>query len=242
MKFKNVDQEVFKLGDIKTLVESIRIETNDNVALCFDLDLHAQRLLKSILELDFILPKDVMKEEFEFFLLNQVKNKLQYQFNKQAAFTRSEYDENLNMVRLSSEIYKLRIVYQKSGGFRIELDEYTRDLSEGWKVKILTKEEFHIESTNSIWQHKFLPRPDFSHYLNQGYDEVVWLDENEHICEASFTAILFEDGTSPKANTLPSTSLNLLKAQYQKINRDKLSKAKFCLTNSMLITQVDSCQ
>lgn len=235
MKFEHVHQEVFKLEDIKTLVESIRVETNENVTLCFDLEAHAQRLLGSILELAFSFPKGITEEEFVFFLLNQIKNKLQYEFNKQAAFAQSEYDENLNMLRLNNEIYKLRVLYKKNGQFKIEIDPYTRDLNKNWKVKILTKEEFHIESSNPIWKHKFLPRPDFSYYLNPVYDEVIWRDENENICEGSFTAIIFEDNNcikSPKANTLPSTSLENFEMNFQEIK--KLPEKGFLLSNSIM--------
>lgn len=237
MKFKHVQQEVFKLEDIKTLVESLRVETNENIALCFDLEEHAQRLMKSIIELQFDFPKGVTEDEFIFFLLNQIKNKLQYHFNKQAAFTQSEYDKNLNKLRLSNEIFKLRIIYHKDGQFKIELDEYTRALDKEWQVKLLSKDEFHIESSNLIWQHKFLPRPDFSYFLNQGYDEVIWLDENEHVCEGSFTAIIFEENKSPLANTLPSVSLQIM-SDIEKITCREENLRGVRLVNS-LIGKVD---
>lgn len=237
IKFKNIHQEVFELEDIKTLVETLRVESNADFAVCFDLEEHCQRLLKSALALNFTLPKEVKIEEFTFFFLNQIKNKLQYEFNKQVAFTQSEYDENLNMLRLSNEIFKLRLIYHKDGLFKIELDKYTKNLDKDWKVKILKKSEFYIESSNPIWQHKFLPRPDFSYFFDQGFDEVIWLDENENICEGSFTALIFDGSKSPKANTLPSVSLNAIDVEYKEIS-EKLFKTSFYISNSMFIKKI----
>ena len=228
MKFKNVKQEVFKLEDIESLVESIRVEVNENFCLCFDLELHLERLLKSIEELGFSLC--VQKEEFDLFFLNQIKNKLQYKFNRQVAFTYSEFDDDLNLLRLSTEIYKLRLVYKKDGCFIINLDEYQKDLKKEWKVKILEKKEFHIDSSNPIWKHKFLPRPDFSFYYNQGFDEIIWTDENGNICEGGFTAIIFDTNKTPLANTLESTSLR--KLNLEKKETKELKQA--WLTNSLI--------
>ena len=90
MKFKNVKQEVFKLEDINTLVETIRVEVNENLCLCFDLELHLQRLVKSLSELGFNFC--VSKENFELFIYNQIKNKLQYEFGRNLAFALSEFD------------------------------------------------------------------------------------------------------------------------------------------------------
>ena len=72
MEFKNIKQEVFELKDIKTLVETLRVEVNEDFAVCYDLEAHAQRLLGSILELDFELAKGLESENFTFFLLNSV--------------------------------------------------------------------------------------------------------------------------------------------------------------------------
>jgi branched-subunit amino acid aminotransferase/4-amino-4-deoxychorismate lyase len=233
MEFKNIKQEVFELKDIKTLVETLRVEVNEDFAVCYDLEAHAQRLLGSILELDFELAKGLESENFTFFLLNQIKNKLQYEFNRQVAFTYSQYDENLNLHRLSNGIYKLRIIYQKNASLKIELDQYNRDLSKDWKIKILTKDEFHIESLNRIWQHKFLPRPDFSYYLNQGFDEIIWGDENENICEASFTAIVYDNNKSPLANTLPSVSISQITG-LKKLQCKKKDLKEIKLVNSLI--------
>ena len=231
MQFNNVKQEVFEPKDITSLVETIRVEVNENFCLCFDLELHLQRLLESLLELDFKLA--VKKESFELFFLNQIKNKLQYKFARNISFAFSEFDENLNMLRLSKEIYKLRLIYNKDASFAIELEDYKRDLSKKFKVKILSKEEFHIESSNPIWQHKFLPRPDFSYYLDQAYDEVIWCDENDNICEGSFTAIVYGKNNSPLANTLKSTSLKKFSGiDFIQIKRNELKD--FSLINSML--------
>jgi branched-subunit amino acid aminotransferase/4-amino-4-deoxychorismate lyase len=235
MQFEKVPQEVFKLEDIKTLVESIKVEFKENFCVVFNFELHAQRLLNSIIELNFELPKAVTEEEFGIFILTQIKNKLQYKFNSQVMFT-----EKQGFTK--GKVFKLRLIYQKDSSFLIEIKEYKRDLDKEWKVKILDKEEFHIESTNPIWQHKFLPRPDFSYFFEQGFDELIWCDENDNICEGSFSAIIFEEENgikSPKANTLPSTTLKKMDLEniyleYSEIKRDNFDQKNFTLVNSLV--------
>ena len=230
---QNIKEEVFKLEDIKTLVESLRVEANETMALVFDLEAHAQRLLTSIVELGFQLPANFTQENFAFSLSHQIKNKLQYFFNKQISFALSEYQAKKRLC-LSDDVYKLRIIYQSAGDFDIEIEKYKRDLNKTLKVKILGKKEFHIDSSNPIWKHKFLPRPDFSYYLNQGFDEVIWTDENDNICEGSFTSIIYDDNKSPKANTLPSTSLlHFQDLEFVETKKDELPE-DFYLSNSVM--------
>lgn len=233
MKFENVPQKVFVLDDIKSLVETLRVEINEDMVMVFDLEDHGQRLLRSIIELGFTLPKNISQDDFSLFLLNQIKNKLQYDFCKTVSFTKSQRNKNLQFMRLSEEIYKLRLIYSNEASINISIEAYLRDLNKDWKVLILKKEDFYINSTNPIWRHKFLPRPDFSYFLNQGYDEVIWLDENENICEGSFTAIVFNDNKTPLANNLPSISIkqihNLTKSQCKVDSLEKLQ-----LVNSLI--------
>ena len=255
MKFEKVPQQVLKLKDIKSLVETLRVEINRDLVMVFDLEDHSQRLLQSITELNFKFPKNICKDDFNLFLMNQIKNKLQYDFHRTVSFTKSQRKKNLQLMRFSDEIYKLRLIYSNEAFIDISIEPYLRDLNDAsptilltsqqadevfastqnktWEVLVLKKDEFHIESTNPIWQHKFLPRPDFSYFLNQGYDEVLWLDENENLCEGSFTAIIFDGNKTPLANNLPSISIkqihNLTKAQCKVDSLEKLQ-----LVNSLI--------
>ena len=215
---------ITKLEEINSLVETMRLEAQGEFMVLYDLEAHALRMLKSALELDFKLK--TKPEEFVLLFYNQIKNKIQYQFHKQLGISNDDINTN------AQEVYKLRFILERSGMLKTDIEEYKRDLKKAWKVKILNKEEFHIESTNPIWQHKFLPRPEFSGYFDQGYDEVIWRDEKGNICEGSFTAIIFDNNKSPKANTLPSISLSKIeKLEY--IETDKLEK-DFTLTNSLI--------
>ena len=215
---------ITKLEEINSLVETMRLEAQGEFMLLYDLEAHALRMLKSALELGFKLK--AKPEEFVLLFYNQIKNKIQYQFHKQLGLLNDDINNN------AKEIYKLRFIMHRSGMLKIDIEEYKRDLKKAWKVKILDEKEFHIESSNPIWQHKFLPRPEFSKYFEQGYNEVIWRDENGNICEGSFTAIIFDNNKSPKANTLPSISLS--KISNLKFVETKGLEKDFILTNSLI--------
>lgn len=240
MIFENVKQEVFKLEDIDTLVESIRIEIKQGIAVVFNLERHMQRLLNSIQELGFSLPEGISADDFFLFFHTQIKNRAQYKFNSPVMFSngspRGVIASEATRQSITS-IYKLRLIYNKNSNFQIEIEKYKKDLNKEWTVKILTQEEFHIESTNPIWQHKFLPRPDFTYFFNQGYDEVIWRDEKGNICEGSFTAIIFDENKSPKANTLPSTSLKFFELDFA---QTKELEGSFYLLNSMMVKKIST--
>ena len=69
MKFEKVPQQVLKLKDIKSLVETLRVEINRDLVMVFDLEDHSQRLLQSITELNFKFPKNICKDDFNLFLM-----------------------------------------------------------------------------------------------------------------------------------------------------------------------------
>ena len=230
MQFKNVQQSVFCLEDIGTLLETIKIETKQNIAICHDLELHAQRLYTSIKELGFNIACSNI-EDFKVFLQTQIKNKLQYFFSSPVLFHENLINKEIGLNK-TANIFKLRLLYQKNSEIEISISKYQRDLEKTWQIKVLDKKEFHIEATNPIWRYKFYPRPDFSFYFNQGYDELIWTDENDNICEGSFSAIIYDNNKSPLANTLKSTSLQKQNLVFQKTKKADLKN--IYLVNSMI--------
>ena len=207
---------------IKQLIESLRIEETKDHVIIYDLEPHMQRLYNSIQELNFELPPVILSEasgsqnqagdngiltsplapqddtEFILFFHTQIKAKAQYQFNKGVAFFDSRFNidgESISLKQRSpnSKIHKLRLIYNLHGSFEIETEEYTRDLKKDWQVKILSPEEFQINSQEQQWKHKFYPRPSLRGGTTKQSDEIIWTNEKNQICEGSFTNIFFQD-------------------------------------------------
>jgi branched-subunit amino acid aminotransferase/4-amino-4-deoxychorismate lyase len=193
---------------IEKLVESLRVEVNADHIVVYDLEEHLYRLISSIDQLEFEIPSQITQyEEFILFFQNQIKNKAQYYFKNPVGFTISTINgERLNNSSLvSTQLFKLRIIYTKNAKFTIDIEPYTRDLNKEWKVKVLDPKEFHIQTTNPIWRHKFYPRIKL---LAEPYDEVIWTNENGHICEGSFTNIFFYNSQGQLCT--PSLDSNIL--------------------------------
>ncbi len=206
------------IQDIQQLLETVRAESSTDLAYIYDLDEHITRLYISILELGFSLPKGVSdREGLILWLRNQVKNKAQYFFTKPVSFISTRFlVSNSHDITLHSQaesnlqaLFKLRIVYTKDASFQIEIEPYTRDLHKAWQVTVLDPKEFHIETTNPIWRHKFLPRPTHSLiHSATSCDEVIWCNEHGHICEGSFTNIFFFNAQGQLCT--PSLDCNIL--------------------------------
>lgn len=84
------------------------------------------------------------------------------------------------------------MIYKPSGEFKLELEDYEKHLKEFFKIKVLAKSEYQAKSNDPNKKHKLLPRPDFSKFFREGFDEVVWLNEKGEVCEGSYTNIFFE--------------------------------------------------
>lgn len=181
------------------LLETLRIENIESDVIVYDLEEHCSRLNQSALELDFKLESDL--QNFYLFVLNQIKNKAQYYFSKSVQFSKTKlYCENSNIETLRiqnlsahPELYRLRLIYSRSGKLEINMEPYTRDLDKTWRVKILSSKDFHINSKDKQWQYKLYPRADLKRFFTNDVDEIIWLNENHHLCEGSFTNIIFQN-------------------------------------------------
>lgn len=249
--------------EIHTLLETIRINNLEEHAEVLDFDQHAVRLFGSALELGFHFAQGLGlgargQDEQILRLKNLVKNEAQYYFKKPVSFViaspegawRSNSTQNWITTEPTAprdDIYRLRIILHQNSNIDINIEPYTRDLSANWKVKILDPKEFHIDSQDHKFKHKFYPRLDFSKYLkpNDIYDEVIWLNERSEICEGSFTNIFLQDHDgnwftpSLETNILPgimrSNLIQKLNAKEQKIKLEELkSFQKTYLSNSMI--------
>jgi branched-subunit amino acid aminotransferase/4-amino-4-deoxychorismate lyase len=237
---------------IEKLVESLRIETNTDHVTVYDLEEHLYRLISSIDELSFKIPSQISEyQELILFFQNQIKNKAQIFFKNSIGFARSTVNgQRLDSSSLISkaELFKLRIIYSHDAKFSIDIEPYTRDLNKSWQVKILDTKEFHIQTTNPIWRHKFLPRPatpSLSHSAT--CDEVIWTNENGHICEGSFTNVFFYNNQgqlctpSLDSNILPGImrskiieSFNVTEGHYYPEDL----RNGFFLVNSMFVKEI----
>lgn len=203
---------------IKELLETIRVEALPDMAYVYDIDEHVARLFISISELGFSLPQGVNdREALILWLRNQVKNKAQYFFTKPISFISSEFlVSDSGEIALNSQakfnpqaLFKLRVVYSKEASLQIDIEPYTRDLQRAWQVKILSHKEFYIQTTDPIWRHKFLPRPDTQTLGHSATcDEVIWCNEHGHICEGSFTNVFFFNAQGQLCT--PSLDCNIL--------------------------------
>ena len=190
-----------EINSINKLVESLRVEKYPNTALVYNADLHYSRLAASINQLNFT-PIAVEHEIAKLFFYNQIKNFIQYQFQSVCGFKECSIPKNksLEFDNPDFSIHKLRIEYEKNGKLNLSCAPYSKNLDRVWHIKIFKKSEFFIDSQNPIWQFKYLPRPDFK---LDNYDEILWTNEKEEICEGSFTNIFYQ-----KSNQFFTPSLN----------------------------------
>lgn len=233
---------------IKQLLETIKITCDQDMAYIYDIDEHFDRLCKSIFDINLPLPKGVFDvDSFAMLIQNQIKNAAQYHFKKTTQFIRTSSKEILSGKTSQTELFRLRFIYNHDAKFTIDIEPYTRDSTKDWKLKLLSKEEFSIDSQDEKFKFKFLPRLDFSQYLipNSEYDEVIWTNEKDEICEGSFTNVFFEDDAGQfhtpylEANILDGVmrakAIKATGAIERSIKADELSSfKKVFLTNAMV--------
>lgn len=234
---------------IKQLLETIKITYDQDMAYIYDIDEHFDRLCKSIFDINLPLPKGVYDvDSFAMLIQNQIKNAAQYYFKKTTQFIRTSSKEILSRKSSQGELFKLRLIYNHDAKFTIDIEPYTRDLTKEWKIRLLSKEEFSIDSQDEKFKFKFLPRLDFSQYLipNSEYDEVIWTNEKDEICEGSFTNVFFQDESGQfhtpylEANILDGVMrakvIKATEAIERSIKADELSSfnKKVFLSNTMI--------
>ncbi len=222
---------------IKQLLETIKITCDQDMVYIYDLDEHFDRLCKSIFDINLPLPKGVYDvDSFAMLIQNQIKNEAQYYFKKTTQFIETKPKEILSLKPNQAKLFKLKLVYEANAKISINIEPYTRDLNKDWKVKLLSSEEFQIDSQDEKFKFKFLPRLDFSQYLtpNSEYDEVIWTNEKDEICEGSFTNVFFQD-ESGEFHT-PYLEANILDG----VMRAKIIKAIGAIERSIKANELSS--
>lgn len=225
---------------MEALFETIRIEEYGNAVIVYNSELHAKRLLKSIKGLGF--KNDISDEEWLLFFQNQIKNFIQYKFNKVMSFKENVIADP-NKEGPTHRVYKLRFIYSENSEININIEEYTRDLNKDWKVRVIDPEEFSINSQDLQWRHKLYSRENIP--VSAEWQEQIWLNEKGEVCEGSFTNIFWqtEDGAwftpALSSNILAGVMRELLipalKAKEVNYTVYDLKKAKtIILTNAMI--------
>lgn len=221
---------------ITHLLETIRIKYNpeDNSITIFNSNLHQERLLNSIYELNFkINEKDILDNISE----NSIKffNKLDEIKTFSGSFKYDNQEKN---------IYKVRLIYSSEGEIKTEISVYERFL-ENNIIHFSLSRDFKVNSEDKKWKHKFFPREEIS--LNKVTDnnqEIIWTNEKNEICEGSFTNLFLRKTNiwiTPhlESNLLNGTMRKILikelKASEEKCYIDDLNLAdEIILCNSML--------
>lgn len=233
---------------METLFESIRIEEYGNAVVVYNSMLHARRIFKSAKELGFenaIVINDNETHTTEhniLFFQNQVTNYIQYQFNKVVAFQENIIAEPFKEAP-THQVHKLRFKYLENGAIEINHEKYDRNLKAEWKVRIIDPEEFHIHSEELAWKHKLYNRENIP--VSVEWQEQIWLNEKEEVCEGTFTNIFWQDENgdwytpSLKTNILPGIMRGLLipRLQAKEVEYtiyDLKKASKIYLTNAMI--------
>ena len=229
---------------MEAVFESIRLEEYGNAVIVYNSELHTKRLFKSVQELGFknsYHGKDDVRIQSLFFQ-NQIKNFVQYHFNKAMSFRENTIPDPFKEAP-THQVYKLRFVYFEDGKIEINLEEYTRDLTKDWQVRVIDPGEFHINSEDLQWKHKLYSRENIP--VSAEWQEQIWVNEKNAICEGSFTNIFWqgEDETwytpSLETNILAGTMrelvLGALQAKEVSYTIHDLKQAKtILLTNAMI--------
>jgi len=245
---------------INQLLETIRLKYNpeENIITFYNLNLHTERLLNSIIELNFKINENSEKTLMFFskdFSNSTLLDKAIKKFNL-TDFNIRTFTGSFNYDNQEKNIYKLRLIYNIDGEIKSEISLYDRFL-ENNIIKFIIAKNFKIYSENKKWKYKFFPREDISFSnlisLETGYDElntninhvnkntisvpdinqeIIWTNEKDEICEGSFTNIFF------RKNNLwltPHIDSNLLNGTMRKIliNELKASEEK-CYLNDLV--------
>jgi hypothetical protein len=237
---------------INQLLETIRLKYNpeENIITIFNLNLHTERLLHSITELNFKINENSEKS-LMFFSKDLSNSTLLDKAIKNFNLTDSNirtFTGSFNYDNQEKNIYKLRLIYNIDGEIKSEISLYERFL-ENNILKFTIAKNFKINSEDKKWKHKFFPREDISldklisleasdRDLNTNIDhlknttalpytnhELIWTNEKDEICEGSFTNIFFKKNNQWLT---PHIDSNLLNGTMRKIliNELKASEEK----------------
>ena len=173
---------------INNLIETIRLKYNpeENIITIYNLNLHTERLLNSITELNFKINKKYIKADLESKTLTEYfyKSILEYISEKLLIFFTENFhnidflDKKINNFNLTDSnirtftgsfnydnqeknIYKLRLIYNIDGEIKSEISLYDRFL-ENNVIKFTIAKNFKINSEDKKWKHKFFPREEIS--------------------------------------------------------------------------------
>jgi hypothetical protein len=173
---------------INNLIETIRLKYNpeENIITIYNLNLHTERLLNSITELNFKINKKYIKADLESKTLTEYfyKSILEYISEKLLIFFSENFhnidlsDKKINNFNLTDSniktftgsfnydnqeknIYKLRLIYNIDGEIKSEISLYERFL-ENNIINFTIAKNLKINSEDKKWRHKFFPREDIS--------------------------------------------------------------------------------
>lgn len=251
-KIKNI---INSLDEINRLVATVKLSVHrqlvsregskKNTRKLMEMDSipHIERLASSMADLNFEFYTwlwDVMLRDLGRFLVYEFEPDLEIHYSKTSPTPANSMGK--------TEIFKLRIILSRNGQYDFQLEPYTKFLNvqEPFKLRVLSRDEFFISSSNPVHKYKYFPRMDFSHYLtDSGADEVIWFNEKGFLCEGSFTNIFFLDENDTwktphlSCNILPGimrakiiAELNAEEGFY--IYDDLMSSKKILLTNSLI--------
>ena len=236
---------------INQLLETIRLKYNpeENIITIYNLNLHTERLLHSITELNFKINENSEKSLMFFskdFSNSALLDKVINNFNLTDSNIRT-FTGSFNYDNQEKNIYKLRLIYNIGGEIKSEISLYERFL-ENNVIKFTIAKNFKINSEDKKWRHKFFPREEISlnnlisletrchelntniHHLNKNTislpdinQELIWTNEKDEICEGSFTNIFFKKNNQWLT---PHIDSNLLNGTMRKILINELEASE----------------
>jgi hypothetical protein len=245
---------------INNLIETIRLKYNpeENIITIYNLNLHTERLLNSITELNFKINENSEKSLMFFskdFSNSILLDKEVINFNLTDSNIRT-FTGSFNYDNQEKNIYKLRLIYNIDGEIKSEISLYERFL-ENNVIKFTIAKNFKINSEDKKWKHKFFPRENISldnlisletrcdelntniNHVNKNIisvpdtnHELIWTNEKDEICEGSFTNIFFRKNNQWLT---PHIDSNLLNGTMRKIliNELEASEEK-CYINDLI--------
>jgi hypothetical protein len=225
---------------INQLLETIRLKYNpeENIITIFNLNIHTERLLHSITELNFKINENSEKS-LMFFSKDFSNSALLDKEIKNLNITNPNirtFTGSFNYDNQEKNIYKLRLIYNIDGEIKREISLYDRFL-ENNVIKFTIAKNFKINSEDKKWRHKFFPREEISlnnlisletrcHELNTNINynqELIWTNEKDEICEGSFTNIFFRKDNQWLT---PHIDSNLLNGTMRKILINELEASE----------------
>ncbi|NBV98763.1 MAG: hypothetical protein EBR67_04545 [Proteobacteria bacterium] len=238
---------------INQLLETIRLKYNpeENIITIFNLNIHTERLLHSITELNFKINENSEKS-LMFFSKDFSNSALLDKEIKNLNITNPNirtFTGSFNYDNQEKNIYKLKLIYNIDGEIKSEISLYDRFL-ENNVIKFTIAKNFKINSEDKKWRHKFFPREEISlnnlisletrcdelntniNHVNKNTislpdinQELIWTNEKDEICEGSFTNIFFRKDNQWLT---PHIDCNLLNGTMRKIliNELKASEKK----------------